>query len=188
MDLKGIVLIGPYNAGKTSCSKVISASCGWNRFDLDEIYTERFGETIWATREISRKSSDERRDLIGYEIIQEIKKPSNSIVVFGGGSFFLAHPESVDEIKKSHLFVYLHPSRETLIQRAMNDTSSGTDQFLFKDADRIAIDRYLEQLMLKRGQDYLKWADRVVEPKISSSVKEVAYEILSCFLFKKTYK
>ena len=185
---KGILLIGPYYAGKTTCSKEVASSCNWKRYDLDDIYTEKYEESIWATRNIKNNKalSSQQRDKIGFEIINNIKnEPENSIVVFGGGSFFNDHPEQLDIIKSTHTCVYLFPTRQTLVERAMNDKEFGVNQFLFRDADNNHVDKYFEQLHLKKGSDYLKWADRIIEPNHDWSVEKICFKILSCYFSEK---
>lgn len=185
---KGILLVGPYYAGKTTCSKEIAENCSWNRYDLDDIYTERYEESIWATRNIKNDKdlSNKQRDRVGFEIIKNIQKESQqSMIVFGGGSFFRDHPEQLDIVKQTHICVYLCPTRQTLVERAIKDEEFGVNQFLFRDADRNHIDRYFEQLHLKRGPEYLQWADRVIEPNYDWSVEKICFKILSCFFSAK---
>lgn len=185
MGKKGIILVGPYHAGKTTCSKVISSTCGWDRYDLDDMYTETFGESIWATRNLKgdKDTADKRRDQIGLRIISRIKDAERpSIAVFGGGSFFESHPGLAKKAKSNHLVVYLRPSRQTLVKRALDDKEFGASQFLFRDATPAYVDRYFEQLLLNKGQGYLKLADRMIEPQPDWSVNEVCFHILSCYL------
>lgn len=87
MDKSGILLIGPYYSGKTSCSRLIGRKTGWKVLDLDEMYTERFGGSIWATRNISGGEgvAATNRDQISLEILAAIETISPTIVVFGGG-------------------------------------------------------------------------------------------------------
>lgn len=181
----GIVLIGPYCSGKTSCSKMIASMCGWKRYDLDEIYTERFGENIWVTRNRDKKASDLNRDEIGREIMSAMKETVESIVVLGGGSFFQEHPESIKTAKKSHVFIYLQPSIRTLAERSLNGNDLDLNNTVLKDTTLLERERYFEKVMLQRGSYFNSWADRIVQPEQDQSSKEVCFEILSKYLAQR---
>lgn len=183
MEKKGVLLIGPYFSGKTSCTKLIGKKTGWGAFDLDEMYTKRFGESIWATRNVSEgpARAAKNRDQIGFEIIESIKNNSPSIVVFGGGSFFRDHPEYLEEVKKTHVAIYLRPSRSILVDRALRDKSQAENQFLFRDSKADEIDYYFEQYFKKVGTSYIQWADRIIEPGSDWKNEEVCFHVLSAF-------
>lgn len=178
----GIALVGPYFSGKTSSSQLIGRRAGYRVLDLDEMYTQRYGESIWATRSLyGPELADQRRDTIALEILSEIKQDP-SIVVFGGGSSFRDHPEWVEEVKKTHIVVYIAPSRNILVDRALRDKSQAENQFVFRDATADSIDRYFEEYFKTRGADYLNWADRIIEPGSDWSVEETCFHILAAHL------
>ena len=186
MEKTGILLVGPYFSGKTSCSRLIGRKTGFKVYDLDEMYTARHHESIWATRSLSgTELASKRRDELALEILVKMKKEP-SVAVYGGGSALRDHPEWVNEVKKTQVVIYLCPSRETLVNRALRDKTQAENQFVFRDADAESIDRYFEQYFKSRGANYLQWADRIIEPGSDWKVEEVCFHILAAFLQEKT--
>ncbi|MCP3685895.1 MAG: hypothetical protein GY861_24880 [bacterium] len=182
MSKTGIALIGPYFSGKTSCSKLIGAKAGYTVLDLDEMYTAKFNESIWATRNLAGEDlAKERRDNIAEEILEKMCY-TPSVVVFGGGSAFRDHPEWVEKVKESHLVVCLNPTRQTLVDRALHDKTQPENQFVFRDSTADSIERYFEEYALNRGADYLTWADRIVEPGSDWATENVCFHILAAHL------
>jgi len=181
MNPRGIVLVGLYYSGKTSTAKFIGLRSRFDVYDLDEIYKEKYGESIFLTRDREENIADQQRDCIGCDIMEKMTK-SPSIAVFGGGSFLRVDEERVERIKESHVIVYLSPTVEALTTRVLDEEEDTEFRFVFRHKDPVSIGRYFENKYRQYGSDFLKWCDAIVQPECNWNEDRVGLEVLSRYL------
>lgn len=143
-----IYLIGLMGSGKTTVGKVLSKKLLFPFYDLDVLIEKETGLSI---SEYFKKFGEEEFRKIEKEMLQSTFKFDNSIIATGGGApcFF----DNIDAINMNGISIYLQANAKLLQSRLKERRETRPLINKIKDDE---LKKYLEDLLLKREQFYLK--------------------------------
>src|SRR3954469_24150973 len=110
---RSIVLIGMMGAGKSSVGRCLERRTGLRRFDIDEIVSARFGQSISDV--FATLGEDEFRRA-GTEALASLSPMPPVIIVTGGG--VVLRTENVQHLKRLGMVVWLQAEEDALFERA----------------------------------------------------------------------
>lgn len=142
---KNIALIGFMGTGKSTVGKYLSKRLKMSLVDIDHEIARKKGSSI---EDIFEHLGEETFRRMEEEEIKHAAGMSGRIISCGGGA--VLNKDSMDNLKKNALVVWLYAGAETILQRTANDTSRP----LLKVQDR----KTEVETMLRLRKDYYAYA------------------------------
>lgn len=150
-----IVLIGMPGSGKSSCGRQLGKICNREHIDLDDAFTERFGE---SPADVIRKSGEDEFREMETEVLSTYARRSGLVLSTGGG--VVTRPENYRLMHQNGTIV--------MLDRPLNELSS--------KGRPISQASGVEELARKRMPLYRAWADLAVS--CTGSARGDALEII----------
>lgn len=161
-----IIFIGMRGSGKSTIAQLLAQKMKRKSVDLDVLLVEKTGMTI---PEIVEKYSWEYFREKEAEIAKSTALTENTIIATGGG--VVLQKDTIDELKKNGILIFLRAPIETLVKR------------IGDDANRVALTNKksrkeeLEEVWGKRHVLYEQAADYTIDTE-SKTAEQVVMEIL----------
>lgn len=172
-----LVLIGFRGTGKTTVGNILSKKLGCKIVDTDELIEKRHGFTI---DEILQRGDESLFRLMESDLINEISKLDNRVVVVGGGA--ILKYKNAKNLKRHGVVFLLETSPKTIYQRIIKDDKTKSTrprlagQALYQEIKNLFELRYD---YYHRASDYVidttnKSADAVVD-EIMTHLRTAGY-------------
>lgn len=160
-----IMLIGFMGTGKSTVSKSLSMITRYVEIDLDDYIEKKQNRTI---NEIFAEDGESEFRKIETLCLGEVCSRDELIISCGGGT--VIKDENVEMMKKSGKIVLLTARPETIYNRVKDSTNRP----ILNGNMNV---EYIEGLMKKREEFYLRTADIIIETD-DKSAEEISREIL----------
>lgn len=131
--LKQIILIGYRATGKTSVGRRLAAQLGLSFLDMDSELEKRCGQSI-ATLVAARGWPYFRA--LEKALLTELTDGHERVISTGGGA--ILHQEIWPRLKESSLVIWLMADQQTICQRLLGDTQTGSQRPALTSSDTIA--------------------------------------------------
>jgi shikimate kinase len=160
-----IFLVGFMGAGKTTVSKYLGSMLALERVEIDELIVQKEGMSI---NSIFEEYGEEYFRNCESNTLIELQKKNQLVVSCGGG--IVLRGENIASMKKNGCVVLLTATPETTLERVKDSD----ERPILKNNMNVA---FIEGLMEKRREKYLKAADIIVKTD-GKTVLEVCEEIV----------
>lgn len=164
---RGIFLIGPMGAGKSTLGRHLAHQLGWPFYDTDKVIEERTGADIPWVFDVEGEQGFRRREA---EVLDELTRLPGIVLATGGGAVLC-------EANRRHLHdrgvvIYLETPVALQLARTRNDRQRP----LLQQGDPQAT---LSRLYVERDPLYRQTCHHVVSTS-SGSMRRVSQQVLSC--------
>jgi shikimate kinase len=148
---KGIFLVGPMGAGKSTVGRCLAQLLGREFVDADHVLEERTGAKIPLIFEIEGEPGFRRRESA---VLEELGARADIVLATGGGAVLA--PSNRELLRRCGTTVYLYAPLEVLLERTAHDRNRP----LLQTPDRR---KTLEDILRIRDPLYREVADIIVE-------------------------
>lgn len=160
-----IYLVGFMGSGKSTVSKELAKSLGWEFIDTDNYIEEKYGKAI---KDIFATEGEEAFRDMETEVLEEMSLTENKVISCGGG--IVLRKQNVDLMRLGGKIVLLNATPETIYERVKH----GTNRPILNGNMNVG---YIAELMSKRSDAYEYAADVVVDTD-GKAVEEITEEIV----------
>lgn len=161
---RGVSLIGPMGAGKSTVGRILSQQLGRSFVDLDGLIEKRSGRKV---ADIIRQDGEERFRELEEQAVEEATRSRGAVLSCGGG--VVVRPVNVARLRAHGLVAYLKVPGHIALSR-INETDSRP----LLDGDSVSA---LNQLTQTREHLYLDASDVVIDAE--ASIDEVLTQLLA---------
>lgn len=160
-----IYLVGFMGSGKSTVSKELAMSLGWELIDTDNYIEEKQGRAI---KDIFATEGEKAFRDMETEALRELALNGNKVISCGGG--IVLRKQNVDLMRLFGKIVLLNATPQTIYERVKN----GTNRPILNGNMNV---EYIAKLMSQRSAAYEYAADVVVDTD-GKEVEEITEEIV----------
>lgn len=150
-----LVLIGYRGSGKSTVGPLLAKRLGWQFVDVDELITERAGQSI---REIFASESEEGFRRREREVCESLRKKRHHVIALGGGA--LTNPDVRLAAKRLGKLIWLRAPAAVLWSRISRDRKSASQR---PDLTPEGGLQEVEKLLREREREYEAAAAHTVD-------------------------